>query len=556
MRAAHCVDGLRMRTSPPPAADPLSDEDRARDKQNAAAFWTVAAALYLVLAIAHPPTVAIGPVAGIAFVAVAMLATVVYVVHLRSAGVLASQRSIFMAAIIGAVSIGIAQWLAGGSGSPQQYLFTLTVFGCSAVLRRRYFLAYLVTVTAVCAAPLAYEGIGGHDVVGLGVFVAILWIEGMLVVNFGHRIRVQRRALYAAERISAAQAHTDPLTGLGNRRALEAALGGWFADRGPGDEITVIYLDLNGFKSYNDRFGHTAGDALLRRLGHALLTQITPADHAFRIGGDEFCAVLDGAAGSDDPAVGGVVEALSEHGPGFSIDASYGVVAVPADAADAATALRLADERMYANKGGGRVTPAEEMSALLLRVIAEREPNLHNHVIDVVKLARAVAVHLGCAGEELDMISRAAEQHDIGKLAMPDALLAKPAPLSTEEWELMHQHTIAGERILAGAPSLHEAGRIVRSSHERWDGDGYPDGLAGEAIPLGARIVCACDAYSAMRADRPYRSSIPMGEALAELKRCSGTQFDPKVVVALEREILRLPFAPRPVVPPSIVSAA
>jgi HD-GYP domain-containing protein (c-di-GMP phosphodiesterase class II) len=154
------------------------------------------------------------------------------------------------------------------------------------------------------------------------------------------------------------------------------------------------------------------------------------------------------------------------------------------------------------------------------------------------------------------MISRAAEQHDIGKLAMPDALLAKPGPLSPEEWELMHQHTIAGERILAGAPSLHGAGRIVRSSHERWDGDGYPDGLAGEAIPLGARIVCACDAYSAMRADRPYRSSIPMEEALAELKRCSGTQFDPKVVVALEREIIRLPFAPSPVVPPSIVSAA
>jgi diguanylate cyclase (GGDEF)-like protein len=356
-------------------------------------------------------------------------------------------------------------------------------------------------------------------------------------VQFGDRLRSQRLQLYEAEQLSAAQAHTDPLTGLGNHRALDVALKEWFGERQPGDQMTVVFLDLNGFKSYNDSFGHTAGDALLRRLGHALASRISPSDVAFRLGGDEFCALLEGQLDFEAPRVQEIAAALREQGMGFSIDASYGVVAVPEEAADGDAALRLADERMYAHKGGGRVTSAQEMSALLLRVVAEREPDLHEHAIDVVELARRVAVRLERSGEELDLVIRAAEQHDIGKLAVPDSILSKPGPLNDEEWDLMRQHTIAAERILAGSASLREVGRLVRSTHERWDGGGYPDGLVAEEIPLGARIVGACDAYSAMRANRPYRRALTLEEALAELRSGAGTQFDPQVVAVLEREV-------------------
>jgi two-component system, cell cycle response regulator len=140
-------------------------------------------------------------------------------------------------------------------------------------------------------------------------------------------------------------------------------------------------------------------------------------------------------------------------------------------------------------------------------------------------------------GEQLDELVRGAELHDVGKMAIPDAILHKPAGLAPDEWAFVHQHTIIGERILAAAPALRAVGALVRSSHERWDGRGYPDRLAGDAIPLGARVIAVCDAYDAMRSDRPYRRACPQDEALAELRRCAGRQFDPAVVEAFCAEI-------------------
>jgi HD-GYP domain-containing protein (c-di-GMP phosphodiesterase class II) len=134
---------------------------------------------------------------------------------------------------------------------------------------------------------------------------------------------------------------------------------------------------------------------------------------------------------------------------------------------------------------------------------------------------------------ELIVLARAAELHDIGKVAIPDIILDKPGPLTDEEWAFMRQHTIIGERILSSAPALARVAQIVRSSHEHFDGSGYPGGLAGDAIPLSARVILACDAYEAMTSDRPYASALSDGEARAELLRCSGTQFDPHVVETL-----------------------
>jgi len=161
-----------------------------------------------------------------------------------------------------------------------------------------------------------------------------------------------------------------------------------------------------------------------------------------------------------------------------------------------------------------------------------KQPDLDEHSNNVAELATRVARRLGLGGEVLDEISRAAELHDIGKVGIPDAILNKPSSLSPGEWEFIHQHTILGERILHGAPALRPVARLVRASHERWDGTGYPDGLRGEQIPLGARIVAVCDAYEAMTANRTYRTAVTHDTACTELRTAAGTQFDPTVVDA------------------------
>jgi HD-GYP domain-containing protein (c-di-GMP phosphodiesterase class II) len=150
----------------------------------------------------------------------------------------------------------------------------------------------------------------------------------------------------------------------------------------------------------------------------------------------------------------------------------------------------------------------------------------------VAEIAHRVGQAMELSAEELEETTRAAELHDVGKMAIPDGILHKPGALDPEEWEFMKRHTVFGERILAAAPALLPVARLVRSSHEHWDGSGYPDALAGEDIPLGSRIILVCDAYHAMITQRPYASAISHADAVKEVRRCAGGQFDPDVVEA------------------------
>lgn len=343
-----------------------------------------------------------------------------------------------------------------------------------------------------------------------------------------------KAALAAAEVIAhqaiREQALTDSLTGLGNRRKLGADLSRAFDECASDRPSLLLLFDLDGFKGYNDTFGHLAGDALLARLGAKLKRAVEGYGDAYRLGGDEFCAHLDLDGPDSDALILKAAAALTETGVEFSVHAALGVVVLPHEADNAEHALQIADERMYANKRSRSSAARSQAGEVLLRTMHAKQPELDQHSSHVAEFATSVARRLGLGGEALDEVSRAAELHDVGKVGIPDAILGKPGPLTESEWGFIHQHTILGERILHGAPSLRTVARLVRSSHEWWNGSGYPDRLHGEEIPLGARIVSVCDAFEAMTVDRPYRAAVPHDAACLELRRAAGTQFDPGVV--------------------------
>jgi diguanylate cyclase (GGDEF)-like protein len=325
---------------------------------------------------------------------------------------------------------------------------------------------------------------------------------------------------------------TDALTGLRNRRALMADIETSFGAASSDSQVVLCMFDLDGFKNYNDTFGHPAGDSLLGRLGRRLHERTSGVGIAYRLGGDEFCLLAPAPAGEPKAVAEIGVRALSESGDAFTVGCSYGVVSIPVEADAAETALRIADQRLYSHKAS-RISAGRQSIAVLNRVLDERGAGLVNHGDSVAELATPVAEHLGLPAHEIDRVRMAAELHDVGKSAIPDTILQKPTALSDDEWEFMRQHTVIGERIVLAAPSLAPAADIVRSSHENFDGTGYPDGLSREEIPLGARIIFACDAFDVMTSERPYSPAMSTEKALAELRRCGGTQFDPRVVTVL-----------------------
>jgi two-component system, cell cycle response regulator len=335
------------------------------------------------------------------------------------------------------------------------------------------------------------------------------------------------------------EARTDSLTGLRNRRSLMSDLEQQLDVASPSSRRALLLFDLDGFKEYNDAFGHPAGDGLLTRLAARLAGAVGSSGQAYRLGGDEFCALVTPGEQGVDRLIGACCAALTERGEGFEVSCSFGSVLLPEEADTPTLALQAADRRMYARKGGRRMSAGRQSRDVLLRTLSERRPDLQFRARDIGDLALAVGRELHMGPEGLDEVARAAELHDVGKIAVPDAILDKPDSLDAIEWSFMRRHPLIGERILLAAPALRPVARLVRSSHERWDGSGYPDGLRGDEIPLGARVVAVCDAFHAMTTERPYRERVDELEAVEELLRCAGTQFDPMVVEAFCRVLSR-----------------
>jgi diguanylate cyclase (GGDEF)-like protein/putative nucleotidyltransferase with HDIG domain len=367
---------------------------------------------------------------------------------------------------------------------------------------------------------------------------------------------VENSRLYAkAEQ----RARVDELTGLFNRRHFDERLDEEI-DRHSryGGMLSLIFLDLDFFKAYNDKHGHLAGDKVLARIGQLIEKSIRNIDIAFRYGGDEF-AVLLPQSGVDDAFV--VAErvrakiASEMRKKKFRITTSIGLASWPSDGVTPDELINAADKALYYTKqtGGNRtclaskmlpsltetagVSSAAEKEAssiiyALAATIEARDPYTYGHSRKVSSYAVALAEAIGLPSEKVTVVSTAALLHDIGKIGIPDEVLNKVGKLEAETWDLIQSHSKLSATIVGHVVSLVSCLPAILHHHERWDGSGYPSGLKGEAIPIEARILAIADSFDAMTSPRPYRQAMSYKKVLDELKRCSGTQFDPSLVEA------------------------
>jgi diguanylate cyclase (GGDEF)-like protein/putative nucleotidyltransferase with HDIG domain len=366
----------------------------------------------------------------------------------------------------------------------------------------------------------------------------------MHLVNLG-ALSLDKALLYEQSRD---QARHDSLTGLLGHRVFHEVLAAQIAAETP---FSVLVFDIDDFKQINDLHGHQTGDRALRLVSHALRRGTRSGDTVFRIGGEEFCALLPGLTEPDAFAVAeGIrlkVAAIVSTLP-IPVTVSVGVATFPANGRRRDELLACADAALYASKRSGKnctsVGGHESSHELLparrevgLDLLQSKDPDTVTHSIEVAVLAVSVARELALDGARLDDLRVAARLHDIGKLAVPDTILNKRGPLDEEEYRIIKTHSVLGAELLRSW-GLTASAAIVLQHHERIDGSGYPAGLRGDEIGIEARVVHATDAYLAMTFDRPYRKAMTQEAAFAELIRHSGTQFDTAVVttlIALER---------------------
>jgi diguanylate cyclase (GGDEF)-like protein len=321
-----------------------------------------------------------------------------------------------------------------------------------------------------------------------------------------------------------------------------------------GRPLAVAMVDIDGFRKFNLKHGYAAGDQALAGVGAAIARGTRSNDLACRIGGDEFVILFPETehTGAHE-AVSRILISLEnlEAGGvrGHSVSAGIAMLepggtpetllAVASTALEMARAAGGGQAAMFSTTGeeaiggDGLASVHGDAIAALAVTLAERDRYTSDHSKLVVDLAAKVGETLALDAEGIGRLRTVALLHDIGKVGVPDEILHKPGRLDEREWEIMRQHPVIGERIIRAIPGMGAIARAVRHEHERWDGQGYPDGLAGEQIPIEARIILVCDAYHAMAADRPYRKAMEHREAIAELSANAGTQFDPQVVEAL-----------------------
>ncbi|MCK5654342.1 MAG: diguanylate cyclase, partial [Dehalococcoidia bacterium] len=353
---------------------------------------------------------------------------------------------------------------------------------------------------------------------------------------------------------------TDELTGLYNRRhfyeTLESEVQRTLRY---GRSFSLAMLDLDGFKEYNDRFGHASGDGVLQSFAQTLKASLRKSDISFRYGGDEFTVILPAtdtnrAKQIIDRTRAKWLQTIESQYPAVEtpLGFSAGIAQFPEDAETGDGLVFLADSALYFAKreGGYRAVLVSDLSTIppdvlttatldqvyaLAATVDARDPFTYGHSGRVADITQRIGKDIGLAERELADLYAASLLHDVGKVGVPDAILTKPDALTKEEWEIIKKHSAEGARIVGYARELVALVPMIRHHHEFYDGTGHPNGLKGEEIPLGARIISVADAYDTMTTTRTYREVVSQQEALEELRRYAGTQFDPELVEALCR---------------------
>jgi diguanylate cyclase (GGDEF)-like protein/putative nucleotidyltransferase with HDIG domain len=396
----------------------------------------------------------------------------------------------------------------------------------------------------------------------LALLLAVLWERSPLLsaalVGPVVAIALYQRSVHR-ELKAMRLALTDPLTGLGNHRYFYEQLENAVTKaEATGAHVALCLFDIDDFKEVNDTHGHPAGDELLV----AIASRLRQAGEAFRLGGDEFALLLVGPQEHETVRVAeGVLDRVAEVNArdGEALKISAGIAVYPSAGVDRAELVRVADSALYLAKeqGKGRLRAyrpdllelaelrrlAEgpdraarlRAAASLAHAVDARDAYTGSHSYMVGELAARVARRMGLEAEQIELARLAGSLHDLGKLAIPEEILRKPGPLNEAERLVLERHPQIGFRMLDSL-GVEPVASWVLHHHERWDGEGYPDRLGGERIPLGSRILLVADAYDAMTTDRVYRSRLSHERAMAELERCAGTQFDPHVVAAFVEE--------------------
>jgi diguanylate cyclase (GGDEF)-like protein/putative nucleotidyltransferase with HDIG domain len=401
----------------------------------------------------------------------------------------------------------------------------------------------------------------------VSLMLAVLWRESpfLMAALVGPLVAV---ALYQRSVHKAMHAMrlalTDTQTGLGNKRHFEELLQRYLdCSDGSGAPLTLCLIDLDNFKQVNDTYGHPVGDKVLSTVA----ARLRRGGESFRLGGDEFAILLPGRSAEEGRAIAEsvarrIVDARYDHGGGVSV--SVGVATYPQDGVERNELVRVADKALYSAKGHGkarvhvyrpdsrmpatpRPTPALDdvaglqAAAAATHAVVARDVSIGTHSHSVGELAARLGHRLGLASEQVDLLRVAGNLHDIGKLLVPEEILRKPAELSAAERIIVERHSEIGSRMLESL-GIDPIATWVLHHHERWDGTGYPTGLAGDDIPQASRILFVADAYDTITTDRVYREKVSRAEAIEEIERCSGTQFDPAVVAALREEIAGTPL--------------
>ncbi|MFL5831600.1 MAG: diguanylate cyclase [Solirubrobacteraceae bacterium] len=415
-------------------------------------------------------------------------------------------------------------------------------------------------VVAAARAPSAVSVALAPENIVVAAFAVLLLVAafvGFRRARLGAAVQLaaERRARTEAERMS----RVDTMTGLYNRRHAMETIEHELARTGrTASAVGVLMFDVDFFKRINDVHGHTGGDEVLVEVARRLRAGVRSWDTVARVGGEEFCVVAPDIESEAAAAELGerlrvaVAERAVTLGPGIAVPTtvSVGVALMHDGEGSAEHAIDCADRALYAAKRRGR-NILRRFSALdhgdlraeqpeCLRVAEAlavagdlREGLSSQHSREVAALSGAIAERLDLDEDEALRARLGGWLHDIGKIAVPDGILTKPGRLTDDEWEIVRTHPAVGDELLRHFPELALACGAVRHHHERYDGSGYPDRLAGGAIPVEARIVCVADAYAAMVSERPYQQPRPRTEAIAELRRCAGSQFDPEIVELL-----------------------